>query len=114
MYNSTKILSSTTVFNIDNIINVKTVVLLYVLKKCVLNTKSTHLNDFWRIMWHWSNDCWKFNFAITEINYISKDIKTATVTLNCNVFDPINTAIVNIRDFFLLSYWPQKVIENNK
>ncbi len=38
---STQILSSTTVFNIDNN------------KKYFLRSKSAYYNDFWRIMWHW-------------------------------------------------------------
>ncbi len=38
-----KILSTTSVFKIAK-------------KNLFLNSKS-YLNDFWRIMWHWSNDC---------------------------------------------------------
>ncbi len=40
---STKIWVRTTIFNIDN-------------KKCLLSSKSAYQRDFWRIMWHWSND----------------------------------------------------------
>ncbi len=39
---STKILSSKTVFNIDNN------------QKCFPSSKSAYLNDFWRIIWHWN------------------------------------------------------------
>ncbi len=41
---STKILSSTTVFDNNN-------------KKCFLSTKSAYYNDFWRIMRHWRLWC---------------------------------------------------------
>ncbi len=41
---STKILSSTAVFNLDNS------------KKCFLSSKSGYYNDFWRITEDWSND----------------------------------------------------------
>ncbi len=38
--------------------------------KCFLSSK-LHQNDFWRIMWHWSNDA-ENSALITGINYISK------------------------------------------
>ncbi len=43
-------------------------------KKSFLSTKSASYNDFWSIMWHWSNGCYKFGFALTGINYILKHI----------------------------------------
>ncbi len=65
----------------------------------------------------WSNGCWKFSFAITEINYILKYIKTEN---SCKwskyycfycyvvvVFNQINVALVSIKDFF------QKTNQNN-
>ncbi len=85
-YGFHKILSCTTVYNIDNI------------KKCFLSTKSAYWNDSEASCHtkHWSNGCWKFNFAITEINYILKYIKLGKVA-NCNnilhyycIFDQIN------------------------
>ncbi len=59
----TKILSSTTVFNVDNN------------KKCFLSSKSAYYNDFCRNMWHWSNGCWNFSCINPGINYIFKYIK---------------------------------------
>ncbi len=33
---------------------------------------------------NWSDDCWKFSFAITEINNILRNIKIEKAILNCN------------------------------
>ncbi len=56
---STKILCSTTVFNIDNN------------QKCFLSSKSAYYYDFWRSCdtEDWSNDA-ENTALITEINYI--------------------------------------------
>ncbi len=45
----------------------------------------------------WSNDCWKFNFAITEINNILKYIQIEKSILNG----------INISQYslFLLYFW---------
>ncbi len=44
-------------------------------KKCFLSTKS-NISEWSCDTEDQSNDCWKFSFAITEINYILKYIKT--------------------------------------
>ncbi len=43
--------------------------------KNLLNSKSAYYGDFWRIMWHWSNDAKEFSFEITGLNYILKYIQ---------------------------------------
>ncbi len=59
---SRKILSSMTAFNIDN-------------KKYFVSIKSAYWNKGSCDTEDGSNDCWKFNFAITGISYIVKYIK---------------------------------------
>ncbi len=68
---STKIWSSTTVFNIDDN------------QKYFLSIKSEYENDFWRSC-DWSNDA-ENTALITEINYIVKSIQIEKVTLNKNM-----------------------------
>ncbi len=58
---STKLLSSTTVFNFDN----KKVSWAPKQHIKMISEGSCDTED-------WSNDCWKFSFAITRINYILK------------------------------------------
>ncbi len=59
---STNILSSKTVFNIDNN------------KKKFLSTKLANYNDFWTIGED-CNSCLKYSFSNIGINYISNYIK---------------------------------------
>ncbi len=65
---STKILCSTTVFNIDNN------------QKCVLSRKSAYYYDFWRSCdtEDWSNDAENTDL-ITEINYSLTDINLENI-----------------------------------
>ncbi len=46
-------------------------------KNCFISPKSTYQNDSEESCdaEDWSNGCWEFYFAITEINYISEYIK---------------------------------------
>ncbi len=46
---------------------------------------------------YWSNGCWKFSFAITEINYILKYIKTENSYFYC-ISDQINATLKSTRD----------------
>ncbi len=57
---STKLLSSTIVFNIDNN------------KKCFLSTKLKYQNEFWRIMWHWGLEKWMLKFCISFASHYFK------------------------------------------
>ncbi len=96
---STKILCSTTVFNIDNN------------QKCFLSSKSAYYYDFWRSCdtEDWSNDA-ENTALITEINYSLTDIHIENSFLNCNnislfftLFYQINAALVSRRDSKILN-----------
>ncbi len=84
---STKILGSTTVFNIDNN------------NKCFLSSKSAYYYDFWRSCdtEDCSNDA-ENTALITEINYILTHIHTYAIIFHCFycVFDQIIAALVSI------------------
>ncbi len=81
----TKILCSTTVFNIDNN------------QKCFLSSKSAYYYDFWRDTEDWSNDA-ENTALFTGINYILTEIHIKkTVILHRN----------NISQFFMC-FWSYK------
>ncbi len=89
---STQILSSTTLFNINNKI--------FVLKR-LCDTED------------WSNGCWKFIFASQGWIIFKNIFKQKAVILNDNnisqyyYFNQINAALVSISYLKKKSYWPQ-------
>ncbi len=86
---SIQILSSTTVFNIDN------------KKKCLLLEANQHIKLFLKDQWRL--DCWKFSHYKNNILY--KKIYQNSYSKK-NIFSfycichQINAALVNLRDFF--------------
>ncbi len=96
----TKLLGSTTVFNIDNN------------QKCFLSSKSVYYYDFWRSCDTevWSNDA-ENSVLITEINYIltlySHRKQIFHIIKRFHYFEkilPINAALVSRRDIHIFKW----------